>query len=99
MKSSDLSNCFSHFYPLTQFIFRQCLREVDLAWQTCSAMAPLLLTWQPEAERLLLVKGSDASWPPLAALNTLFVPTEIKPSVLFCLEKKNKKKQEAQAAH
>lgn len=56
-----------------------------------------LLARRPEAERLLLVSGCDASWLPPAALNSPYVPTEIKPPVVWI--KKNKKKNKKRRLH
>lgn len=91
VESSHLSNYFSHFYSLTQFIFANAWGWSPLADVTCCSPS-LLLARQPEAELLLLVSGCDASWLPPAALNSPYVPTEIKPPVMWILKKQNKKR-------
>lgn len=97
MESIHLSNCFSHFYPLTQFIFANaCMRLISPGRRAVLWYA-MLLTQLPEAERLLLVKGSDASWLPPAALNSSYMPTEIKPPVMW-IKKRGRRRRRRSAS-
>lgn len=86
MESIHLSNCFSHFYPLTKCIFANaCMRLISPGRPVDSA------AWSrapPPGQR---------QWCELAApstLNSSYMPTEIKPPVMWIEKNNNKKKKE-----